>query len=79
MGGMDKQPENCASCDFETSALQQYPLRMGQPGLWLCELCAGTPAGNAAAFPEQHGDDGNLLATICYVGNVLLAEIRKQR
>jgi hypothetical protein len=76
------KPEECDSCHFQTDDLKMYHDRIA--GLrhpekadgWLCELCASTLAGNAWRWPEQYGDSGNTMRTVCYVGNVVLAAIR---
>ena len=41
----------------------------------LCELCAGTYAGNAAVYPAQYEQNGKILQAICFVGNKILERI----
>lgn len=74
-----EKSEMCHSCGFETHELKYYgPSVFGKTdGKWLCDLCASTFAGTAVDYPTHY--DGPTLATICYVGNVILAEIRKAR
>ncbi len=73
------KPEICQSCAYETDRLKYYPFALRQEeGMWLCELCASTHAGNACEYPNQY-PERKTLATICYVGNVILAAIRKDK
>ena len=76
MSTLEAKSECCDSCNYETKELEFYPFNMREDGSWLCELCAGTLAGNALEYPEQFRDR-RILQTICYVGNVILAKIRK--
>jgi ribosomal protein L37AE/L43A len=69
------QPEECQSCGYETH-LKPYENGMPRQTYWLCELCAGTLAGNAVAYPGQYGEAGTVMKTICYVGNAILEAIR---
>lgn len=46
--------------------------------MWLCRLCASTLAGNAYDYPEQYQGQAAVLKTICYVGNTILAEVKKK-
>lgn len=75
------RPEECESCGYETTAIKAYPNTRGLPQeetwKWLCNLCAGTVAGNAYEYPEQY-DDASTLQTICYVGNAILDAINKR-
>ncbi len=43
--------------------------------LWLCDLCAGTLAGNARIYGLDKYPDYAGLFTTCYVGNAILAAI----
>lgn len=76
------QANSCDSCDFETTELKQYEqhdVRMKMVKVWLCELCASTPAGNALEYPDQFRGQAETLKTICFVGNTLLAAIEGSR
>lgn len=75
----------CSSCGFETEALQSYPNHRTQYDdaytdesrrKWICALCASTAAGSALDYPT-HYPEGTTLKTICYVGNVILAALRR--
>ncbi len=75
--------KSCDCCGFGPDVeLENYPRRgsMAQDGSSkeLCCLCAATHAGSAIDFPQQYAPNViDTLKTICYVGNVILAEIRK--
>ena len=45
--------------------------------IYLCELCAGSPCGNAAQFPHMspYRENREVLQTICFVGNAVLKQI----
>jgi ribosomal protein L37AE/L43A len=72
-----ENPGECESCHYETPALTYSADRILR-SIWLCDLCAGTLAGNAAKNPVAY-PHADVLRTICYVGNVILAEIRRQK
>lgn len=71
-----ENPGECESCHYETPALTYCADRILR-SIWLCDLCAGTLAGNAAKNPVAY-PHADVLRTICYVGNVILAEIRRK-
>lgn len=75
----------CEGCDYEPVFVKNYersfprlPSMPQREPIWLCKLCAGTPAGNVAAYPgsEDHSTVA-LLRTINYGNNEILAELRK--
>lgn len=81
-GAPADKPEECNSCGFKLEELRAYAStrylfsgRSGPSHKWLCGLCAGTMAGNASEYPEQYPEH-QVLATICYVGNAILAAIK---
>lgn len=78
-----EKSEECDCCHFPTADLTLYEssgidrhLRI--PNRWLCALCAATPAGTADVFPAQYQGQREILRTICYVGNSILAELRRR-
>lgn len=81
---MSEQPDECECCGFETKALKKFNLdtmiagggRLRKDDFWFCELCASTPASNSYTYLYE---DRRVVQTICYVGNVLLQEIRKRK
>lgn len=86
-----EKPDECDCCQFETSDLTDYGYaRDGRDGRamspedmghkWLCDLCAGTMAGNAYEHPRSF-EPGTfvVLKTICYVGNAILRAIRESK
>lgn len=79
-------PMACHSCGFKNVATAEYPHRielgrseafnianLDKPKL-LCQLCAGTMTGNALDYPSQY-PNADVLKTICYVGNAILAKL----
>ena len=73
-----ENPGECDGCHFGTQALTAYPRRFPDNGeqKWLCRLCESTPCGAAVTFPKQY-PEANVLRTICYVGNVILAALEQ--
>ena len=75
----ERMEGECDSCHFGPVAIQVYdgaddiPARM-YPEKKLCDLCASTPAGNEI---DGGTDRGDVLATICYVGNAILRALEK--
>jgi len=84
-------PGECESCGFETRNLKAYrndrymftrePPADACTHKWLCDLCAGTMAGNAIEYPEQYSDyhENQVVQAICYVGNMILAALEKRK
>jgi hypothetical protein len=73
-------PPECDSCHF-VGPVKGYetfaPGPMKGQTKHLCALCASTLAGNALEYPDQY-PHRDVLRTICYVGNVLLAAIQER-
>ena len=59
----------CESCHFDDPVGVLKVFKDGRPvrELWLCEICSGTMAGNAAFWPEQY--EGSLLRAVAWIGN----------
>jgi hypothetical protein len=78
------KPDECDSCHFETRALVKYDDRIAglrdpsKTTAWLCALCAETLAGNAYRYPDQYRESGNVMRTVCYVGNVILEALKSR-
>lgn len=74
----DEKPAECMACQFETTNLTRY--EMGYPirAWWLCNLCAYTPAANAAIYPSQYEGQVETMKTINYVGNCILAALKRK-
>lgn len=68
----------CSCCGYLTDCAMYPTVRLGRDDLWLCSICANTPAGNAEAYPEQNP---NLLVMrqISWIGNALLAAIAEAK
>jgi hypothetical protein len=83
---VNEKPEECEGCEFATTNLTFYPARLCgddatifERAAWLCELCEGTSSGSAATATRrnEHVDVHLITATICYVGNKILEELRR--
>ncbi len=72
MSAPDK-PEECPSCSFKTTELKRYD----GDRVWLCDVCAGSLAGNAHLYPRQYESTSTILKTMALMTNMLLAEIKK--
>ncbi len=75
-----ERPDECESCGYETD-LKAYSMCRSLPKSeykWLCNLCAGTMAGNAYEYPEQY-ENVPLFQTVCYVGNAILDAVKAQQ
>jgi hypothetical protein len=80
----DENPGECECCGFRTKKLRLFknqPTMIAGGGqltkadFWYCELCCSTHASVSHAYLREGAD---IMKTICYVGNVLLTEIRKR-
>lgn len=76
-----EKPEYCDACGFETTEIKEYRLHRNVPDedyAWFCELCVSTYSATAYEYPLNFpGREADILLTICYVGNLILQEIRK--
>lgn len=73
----------CDACGFKTNELTNHQYEdnnFKDCDMWLCKLCAGTHSGTASQYPDQYneGDSGEILHAICYVGNMILKEIKNE-
>lgn len=75
------EPKICAACGHEGTRVEFYKCSCGgsicggckeDGGRDLCALCAATSCGNQTCYPTQYLRDGRIMATVCYVGNVIL-------
>ena len=79
MASEQNKPEECEACGFTTEALKHYGPSLGgvcKEGKWLCDLCAGTFSGSAIDHPSSYRGQTEILQTICYVGNAVLAALK---
>ncbi len=79
----EEKPDECECCGFETEELIAYPFPFMFSDLdtthqWACAFCNDTRASHANAHPENYRDP-QMLKAICYIGNAIIAEIRKGR
>lgn len=71
---LDTKEDECHRCGFETTlkAYRNYRYPDNAPDSekfdWLCDLCSGCIA-----------PDESTTRNLCYIGNVILAEIKKLR
>lgn len=76
MSRADEQPPYCDFCDEETEHLTWY---VNGRGGWLCDICAGTPAGNAALhWVARDRTDLYALKTIARTTHMILRAIKAQ-
>lgn len=79
---MTDKPEDCEACHYETTELTEYRAddsigRFEGRMKWLCDLCASTESGKTLDYPRQYEGQAATIQTICYVGNVLLAALKR--
>lgn len=78
---MSEKPTVCDCCSFETTKLTAYDhegaLKRGAQK-WLCDLCAETEAGRMLDYPSQFEGQAATIRTVCYVGNVILATLKRR-
>ena len=81
---MSENPGECQCCGFETKKLRLFKDmdtmiagggQLVKSEFWFCDLCASSHASNSYRYLYE---DSRVQKTICYVCNVLLAEIRKK-
>lgn len=72
----------CDSCGYGPVAGDYYPdgglhdPKTGKgEGAHLCALCAATPAGTALHYPAYPPTNDDIIETLCYVGNAILARL----
>ena len=69
----------CAACEFEFDSLEKLawcdPPIGRDEGSNYCFFCFNTFSGTAADHPGSH--PGDVLAAICFVGNVVLEELKR--
>lgn len=77
----EEKPESCYACGFETTELlevKNHRNPIEPESMWFCDLCASTHSATAYEYPSNFPDrSGDVLHTICYIGNVILQEIKK--
>lgn len=71
----------CSACHYVTKVKEyQWDINCEadkeRSPMKLCDLCANTPSGNALQYPQ--GKDTHTLQAVCWIGNKILDEIRKQ-
>lgn len=70
----------CSNCHYKINDLMKIERTHGEKmgcTWYLCKVCRETFAGNAYEFPRYY--DAQLYGTIAYIGNMILAEIRKNK
>jgi len=72
---VDEEMETtCYGCGIEDKPLKHYDI--GRSG-WLCALCAATPCGNAAFYPEQYSNQDILKTMVLLTWAILDNKKRK--
>lgn len=84
----EENPGECDCCGFQTKELELFKGlettiaagtgRTTKDDFWYCVLCCSTPAGLAHRYPGRYPDSTSM-ATTCYVGNVILTELRRKQ
>jgi hypothetical protein len=75
-------PDECEGCGFDRAPIKGYRKQSTQPRdelMYLCDLCASTKSAAAVDFPRQFLENREVLATICYATNEILATIGPHR
>lgn len=81
-----EKPEECQSCGYVTTALKLFEKldttiagggKIRQDDFWFCDLCSWTPASTYSRRPDTEPSNSDVVRTICYVGNALLAALKK--
>ena len=70
----------CDACGFSGIPLVRYGRASSVNSYkWLCSLCARTLTGNTIDCLETYAQQSATMQTVCYVGNAILAELRKMQ
>lgn len=82
----NEKPNECQSCGFPTKKLQLFEQldttlgggggRINHRDFWFCDLCSGTITSTAHRYPGQY-DGLSTMRVVCYVGNEILAALKK--
>lgn len=73
----DREPLDCESCSYP-APLTDLPINPDRSRTaQLCALCVNTWAWRAVEYPTHYAESGPVMQTVCYVGNAILAEIRR--
>ncbi len=84
----DHIPEECECCGTPAGpaiVLKSYEAHAeGLPAMktekvWYCELCAGTLTSNFSRYPSQQPSGFEIMRTVCYVGNAIIAALQEKK
>lgn len=82
---MREKPEECDCCGFVTTELQLFKAqdttiagggKTRQDDFWYCDLCCSSPASVYNRYPNQTPSNTQVMQTVCYVGNAILAALK---
>lgn len=68
---------DCDSCRCEDVAVTEYPATHFSAAKRVCELCAKTMTSTWVDYSHTNKDALEVMRTVCYVGNIILRELRK--
>lgn len=70
----------CDSCRYDGAPLKSCVHRLPRGDkqvVQVCELCYATMTSTALQYPSQFGESAEVMRTICFVGNTILAAIKE--
>jgi len=72
----------CDSCTYRTKQLHKVdPPFMGKrkEPYYFCELCYSSYAGNAAQYPGQYAQTGDVMRHMCLMTNFILEALKEKK
>lgn len=66
------------SCESEVELVNYKKNHGPMRNVWLCDLCANTSSRSLYEF-HQNSDSHSIVSAICYIGNEILKELRKNK
>lgn len=81
-----ENPGECQCCGYVTKKLVYFPDldttiagggKIIRSDFWFCDLCCSTYVSTRYRYPGS-SPDIDVMRTVCYVGNVLLAQLEKR-
>lgn len=78
----NEKSEDCDACHFATTELKGFEVGYGDSKrkMWFCDLCSATHSSSSVIYPNQWPNKNDyIIQTVCFVGNTILQELRKQK